>query len=350
MKLNNKALIILNLGSPDSYEVKDVRKYLNEFLMDEKVIDISSVLRQVIVKGFIVPFRAPKSAKAYQSVWTERGSPLKVITEDFANQVQDNLEMPVTIAMRYGNPTPAESLKDLESRTKNLEEILIAPMYPHYAMSSYETAVEYITNHIHSLRKDIQLRILKPFYNEPGYISSLAESIKPYLSQNNFDAYLFSYHGLPIRHLKKSDTTNNHCYSSNNCCKIKSLAWDTCYKHQVKTTTKLVAERLNLDSKKVIVSFQSRIGSDKWIQPFTDKELEELPKRGVKKLLVVCPAFVADCLETLEEIDDRGKETFMHNGGETFVRVPCLNTSSNWVTTFTAYSKGYETDYKNWWN
>jgi len=350
MKSNNKGLIIINLGSPDSYKVKDVRKYLKEFLMDERVIDIPSVLRQMIVKGFIVPFRAPKSAKAYQSVWTERGSPLKVITEDFANQVQNNLEMPITIAMRYGNPSPEDALKDLERRTENLEEILIAPLYPHYAMSSYETALIHITSHIQSLRKDIKLRILKPFYNEPAYISSLAESIKPYLAQNDFDAYLFSYHGLPIRHLKKSDTTNNHCYATKSCCETKSMAWDTCYKHQVKTTTKLVTEKLNLDSKKVIVSFQSRLGSDKWIQPFTDKELEELPKRGVKKLMVLCPAFVADCLETLEEMDDRGKETFMSNGGEVFVRVPCLNASPNWINTFTAYCTGCDTDYKDLWD
>ena len=172
MKSNNKGLIIINLGSPDSYEVKDVRKYLDEFLMDEKVIDIPALLRQIIVKGFIVPFRAPKSAKAYQSVWTERGSPLKVITEDFANQVQNKLEMPVSIAMRYGNPTPEDALKNLESKTENLEEILIAPMYPHYAMSSYETALEHIVKHIQSLRKNIKLRILKPFCSIYGFILS----------------------------------------------------------------------------------------------------------------------------------------------------------------------------------
>jgi len=349
MKSNSKGIIIINLGSPDNYDVKSVRKYLNEFLMDERVIDIPSVLRQIIVKGIVVPFRAPKSAEAYQYVWTEQGSPLKVITEEFAVQVQNNLEVPVTIAMRYGSPTPAEALIDLENRVENLQEILIAPMYPHYAMSSYETALLHITEHVKSLRKDIKLRILKPFYNDPEYIASLAESIKPYLVQNDFDAFLFSYHGLPIRHLKKSDTTNNHCYSNKSCCKIKSKAWDTCYKHQVKITTKLVVEKLNLDSEKVIVSFQSRLGSDKWIQPFTDKEIEELPGRGIKKLMVLCPAFVADCLETLEEMDVRGKETFMNNGGEVFVRVPCLNTSADWVKTFSAYCMGYENEYKALW-
>lgn len=350
MKLNNKGLIILNLGSPNSYTVSDVRKYLNEFLMDEKVIDVPFVLRTLIVKGFIVPFRAPKSAKAYQSVWTKNGSPLINITKEFATAIQNQLELPVTIAMRYGNPTPAEALKELQSKTEKLDEILIAPMYPHYAMSSYETALEQVVNYIKANYKNIKIKVLKPFYNEPAYINSLVESIKPYLSQNNFDGYLFSYHGLPIRHLKKSDTTNSHCYSSDACCEIKSLAWDTCYKHQVKVTTQLVVEKLNLDKDKVKLTFQSRLGSDKWIQPFTDIALEELPKQGVKKLLVLCPAFVADCLETLEEMDDRGKESFIKNGGETFVRVPCLNTAAKWIETFTVYCKEYNGSYKHLWN
>jgi ferrochelatase len=350
MNSKNKGLIILNLGSPDSYKVSDVRKYLGEFLMDERVIDIPKVLRKIVVKGFIVPFRAPKSAKAYASIWTEKGSPLRFITEEFATKVQKKLSMPVSVAMRYGNPTVAEALKELESNVEHLEEVLIAPMYPHYAMSSYETAVEDVTKQIRALRKDIRLRILKPFYNEPAYITSLAESIKPYLSQHDFDGYLFSFHGLPIRHLRKADPTQHHCYSSESCCETKSKAWDTCYKHQVKTTARLVAEELKLDSKKVMISFQSRLGSDKWIQPFTDKVLELLPNQGIKKLMVLCPAFVADCLETVEEMDDRGQKSFLNSGGETFVRVPCLNSSDFWVETFTDYCTGYESYYKDLWN
>ena len=350
MKEKNRGLIIINLGSPNSYAVKDVREYLNEFLMDERVIDIPAIWRSMLVKGIISPFRAPKSAKAYKSVWTERGSPLKVITEDFAGLVKQKVDMPVSIAMRYGSPTPANAIAELEKSVSQLDEILIAPMYPHYAMSSYETALEHAVGQIQNLRKGAKLRILKPFYNDPAYISSLAESIRPYLDKQQFDGFLFSYHGLPVRHLKKSDTTKAHCYSSNSCCEIKSLAWDTCYKHQVKDTTRLVAEQLNLPNDKVVVSFQSRLGSDKWIQPFTDKELEELPKRGIKKLMVLCPAFVADCLETLEEMDDRGKETFMQSGGEVFVRVPCLNTSTDWVNTFAGYCAGIDEKYKQLWN
>ncbi|MBA3649056.1 MAG: ferrochelatase [Chitinophagales bacterium] len=350
MNSNNKGLIIINLGSPESYLVRDVRKYLKEFLMDERVIDIPSLLRQILVKGIIVPSRSGKSAKAYQSIWTSKGSPLKVITEEFANIIESKIEIPVSVAMRYGNPTPADALKDLKNKAEKLDQVLIAPMYPHYAMSSYETAVAHVKNQILSLLKNCKIHVLKPFYNEPAYISSLAANMKSYLAKYDFDAFLFSYHGLPIRHLQKSDTTKNHCYMNDDCCEIISAAWQTCYKHQVKTTTQLVSEKLNLDAKKVMISFQSRLGSDKWIQPFTDKLLAELPKQGVKKLLVSCPAFVADCLETQEEIDLRGRKIFLKNGGEIFERVNCLNTSDEWTETFSSYCKNSETTYKDWWN
>jgi ferrochelatase len=343
-------LILLNLGSPDSYSVADVRKYLREFLMDESVIDIPWAFRTLLVKGIIVPFRAPNSARAYQTIWTSQGSPLKVITMQFKDALQQQLSIPASVAMRYGSPTPEVAFKELRSKVEGLEEVLIAPMYPHYAMSSYETAIEHAVSHIRSVQKDISIRILKPFYNEPAYIESLAASIRPYLEGDEYDGYLFSYHGLPVRHLRKSDTTRNHCYVSGDCCEIKSLAWDTCYKHQVKITTKLVTEKLGFDQAKVTLTFQSRLAGDKWLQPYTDIALEELPKKGIKKLLVLCPAFVADCLETLEEMDDRGKEIFMHNGGEVFTRVPCMNTQPEWVRTVAKYCEGYEKEYAAMWS
>ena len=337
MNSNEKGLIVLNLGSPNSYSVRDVRIYLNEFLMDEKVIDMTFLLRKLLVQCIIVPFRAPKSAHAYRSIWSEKGSPLVKISNDFCHEIEQRTKMPVSLAMRYGNPTPAESLKQLESKAPHLREILIAPMYPHYAMSSYETALEHLYNYIRKARPELSVKVLKPFYNEPAYINALVESIKPFLSKHNYDNILFSYHGLPVRHLKKSDTTKNHCYVNGQCCEVESEAWNTCYKHQVLKTSQLVAQALNLDKAKVKVTFQSRLGSDKWMQPFTDKTLEELPKNGIKKLLVICPAFVADCLETLEEIDMRGKETFINSGGEIFERVPCLNTNDVWLQTFADY-------------
>lgn len=350
MNKTGKGLIVINLGSPDSPTVPDVRKYLNEFLMDGRVIDIPAPIRALVVKGFIVPFRAPKSAKAYRSIWSNQGSPLKVITDEFAALVEEKINMPVAVAMRYGNPNPARALELLKKKAGVLNEILIAPMYPHYAMSSYETALEYMLEQIRKEVPAAKLRILKPFYNEPAYINALVASIQPHIAANNFDGYLFSYHGLPVRHLKKSDITKNHCYSSGNCCEIKSAAWQTCYKHQVKVTTQLVAEKLGLEKEKIHLTFQSRLGSDKWIQPFTDEALMELPKKGVKKLLVLCPAFVTDCLETLEEMDDRGKEEFMAHGGEQYVRVPCLNTSTQWVETFSTYCNEYQGSHKHLWS
>jgi protoporphyrin/coproporphyrin ferrochelatase len=347
---NKKGIILINLGSPDSPAVPDVKNYLREFLMDEQVIDIWKPFRTLLVKGIILPLRSPKSAKAYSTIWTEKGSPLKVITNEFAEFVEIQTHLPVTIAMRYANPTPSAALDSLLKKQPDTEEILLAPMYPHYAMSSYETAVEHFKNSISERFKKIKIRVLKPFYKEAGYIYALAESIKPYLQQENFDGYLFSYHGLPVRHLKKSDTTKSHCYSSNACCETVSKAWDTCYKHQVKTTTQLVADLLQLNREKVFISFQSRLGSDEWIQPFTEVMLKEFPQKGVKKLLVVCPAFVTDCLETLEEIDERGNEIFMKSGGEKLVRVPCLNTNERWISAFSEYSINADTTYKHVWS
>ena len=350
-KMSKKGLIIINLGSPESYSVKDVQVYLREFLMDEKVIDIPFLFRSIVVKGFIVPFRAKNSAEAYKTVWTDKGSPLKVITMEFSELVQKQLDIPVVVAMRYGNPTPQAALEELERKAGGpLDEILVTPMYPHYAMSSYETALDHVKDYIHAKRPQVKFRVLKPFYNEPGYIASLAESIRPYLNEQNFDGYLFSYHGLPVRHLKKSDPTKKHCYASGDCCELKSIAWETCYKHQVKETTKLVVEKLKLDPAKVMLTFQSRLEGDKWLQPYTDKYLEDLPKQGVKKLLVLCPAFVADCLETLEEINVRGKESFISSGGEKLVNAPCMNTDPTWVNTFVAYCKEHEGKYASLWN
>ena len=347
--MKKSGLIILNLGSPDSDSVADVGKYLREFLMDERVIDIPFIPRFILVKGIIVPFRAPKSAKAYSTIWTKEGSPLKVITMQFRELIQLQINIPATVSMRYGSPTPEVALRELESQVVGLDEILIAPMYPHFAMSSYETAVEHISSHIRAIRKDVTLRFLKPFYKDPAYINALAASIRPYLDGQEYDGYLFSYHGLPVRHLRKSDTTHNHCYVSGDCCEVKSIAWETCYKHQVKDTTRLVAEKLGLAPEKITLTFQSRLAGDKWLQPYTDVALEELPKKGIKKLLVLCPAFVTDCLETLEEMDDRGREIFMHNGGEVFTRVPCMNTNKEWVETVAAYCNGYEAEYAGLW-
>ena len=351
--MQKRFLILVNLGSPDSFQVPDVRKYLRQFLSDERVIDAPYLVRKMIVEGFILPFRPKKSAHAYQTVWMEEGAPLKVLTENFRKALLPLVDAHTAVAMRYGNPTPEAALRELENQVpiaigSNIDEIFLAPLYPHYAMSSYETAYLYVIEKIKALRPNIKFKILQPFYDETEYINSLSESIAPFI-EKPFDHLLFSYHGLPVRHLKKSDPTKKHCYQLDDCCDVKSRAWDFCYKHQTIQTTKLVASRLKIPVHKFSYSFQSRLGSDEWIKPFTDVQLQKFPGQGIKNLLVVCPAFVADCLETLEEIEMRGKETFIAAGGESFTFIPCMNTNLKWVETFAGYFNRAESSYQNLW-
>lgn len=322
-------VVLMNLGSPDSTEVKDVRRYLKQFLMDERVIDVPFLARYILINGIIVPFRAPKSAEAYKTIWTKEGSPLVVLTKQLQAALQQQVTVPVEVSMRYGNPTMKSAFDKLLNEHPDLDEVLAIPLYPHYAMSSFETAVEY-AKEIHTENKyPYKLTFLQPFYNDPGYIHALAENIRPYL-EHTHDHILFSYHGIPGRHIRKSDTTGCHCMKVENCCEVASPAHATCYRHQVFTTTRLVMEQLGVPRERYSIAFQSRLGKG-WLQPFTDKRLEEMPKEGIKKLLILCPAFVSDCLETLEEIDERGKESFMEAGGETYTMIPCLNTNPLWV-------------------
>lgn len=330
----------MNLGSPDSTEVKDVKRYLDEFLMDERVIDKPWLFRALLVKGIIVPFRAPKSAEAYKSIWTDEGSPLIVISEQLRDAVQKEVEEPVLIAMRYGHPSPKAAFDQLVKENPDLEEVIAIPMYPHYAMSSYETAVEYAKEQHQKGGYRFKLTTIKPYYNNEDYLHALSESIKPYL-EGDWDQILFSYHGVPERHIHKGDVTGQHCLKVPNCCEVPSPAHQYCYRHQCLATTKLVAERLNIAKEKWSLSFQSRLGRDPWLQPYTAARLEALPREGVKKLLVVCPAFVSDCLETLEEIAVEGKETFLHAGGEKFEMVPCLNAHPLWVGALAKWTKEY---------
>jgi ferrochelatase len=346
--MQKRFLILINLGSPDSFQVSDVRKYLRQFLSDERVIDAPYLVRKMIVEGFILPFRPKKSAHAYQTVWMKEGAPLKVLTENFRNALRPLVDAHTAVAMRYGNPTPEAALRELEKQSSDIREIFIAPLYPHYAMSSYETAYLYVIEKIKALRPDVKFKILQPFYDETNYVDSLSESIAPYL-EKPFDHLLFSYHGLPVRHLKKSDPTKKHCYLTDDCCDVKSEAWNFCYKHQTIQTTKLVASRLKIPAHKFSYSFQSRLGSDEWIKPFTDEQLKKFPAQGIKKLLVVCPAFVADCLETLEEIAMRGKESFLAAGGESFTFIPCMNANMKWVETFVNYFNEAESTYQHLW-
>jgi protoporphyrin/coproporphyrin ferrochelatase len=320
----------MNLGSPDSTGTADVRRYLNEFLMDGRVIDSPYLSRLLLVKGIITPFRAPKSAEAYRSVWTKEGSPLVVITRQQKEALQQVMSEPVVIAMRYGNPSMKAAYEELLRIAPQVEEVVLLPLYPHYAMSSYETAVE----HAREVHKDssykFNISFVPPFYNHPAFIKALADSIRPYLS--NTTHFLFSYHSIPERHIHKSDITGGHCLRSADCCTTPSPAFNFCYRHQCFVTTQLVVEALGLPADRYSVSFQSKLGRSEWLKPATTMRMDQLPQEGVKDLAVICPAFVSDCLETLEEIAIREKENFMKAGGTSFVYIPCVNTQQQWIS------------------
>lgn len=321
----------MNLGSPDSTGVPDLRKYLNEFLTDRRVID-SWFVRNFLVRTIIVPRRAPESAKAYQTIWTKNGSPLVEITKQLAGKLQEELPEPVVIAMRYGNPGMEQAYEELLKRLPGLEEVTAIPLYPHYAMSSYETAVEHAKTIYQQKKYPFKLKFIPPIYQDKRYIHAMSENMRPYL-EKEFDHLLFSFHGIPERHIKKSDPTHRHCLATSDCCTTSSVAHATCYRHQCLKTMNLIAGELDIPADKYSFSFQSRLLKDPWLKPYTDFRIQEMPKEGIKKLMVVCPAFVSDCLETLEEIEIRGKESFLESGGEEFGMIPCLNTHPLWVHT-----------------
>ncbi|TNE27274.1 MAG: ferrochelatase [Bacteroidetes bacterium] len=323
------AALLVNLGSPDSTEVKDVKKYLDEFLMDKRVIDYPFLFRALLVRGIILNTRPRKSAEAYKSIWWDEGSPLIVLTKRLQKKVQNGTSLPVEIAMRYGNPSIASSLKKLMESNSDLKKVYVLPLYPHYAMSSFETVVEKVKEEAAVICPGVELDFQDPFYNDEDYINILAESIRPSL-QEPFNKVLFSYHGVPERHILKGDVTGCHCLKTENCCSTPSPAHAQCYRHQCFETTRLVAEKLGLTTDQYSVSFQSRLGRDPWLTPFTDATLEEYGKSGMEKLIVVCPAFVSDCLETLEEIQVEGAEEFIAAGGKSIDVVDCLNDRDDW--------------------
>ena len=328
--MHKKAILLLNLGSPKSTKTSDVRKYLNEFLMDERVIDVPYLLRLLLVRGIISPLRSFSSAKKYKTIWTDEGSPLVVITEKLTKQVEDFTGIPTYFSMRYTTHAPQDVMKQMLDDNPDLDEVVLLPLYPHYAMSSYETGVEYAVKAHREAGYKFDLKIVPPFYNQSHFVKALAERIRPSL-EKDFDQLLFSYHGIPERHVRKTDVTEKHCLQMDNCCSVDSEAHKYCYRHQVVETTKLVAKELGLAEDKYAFSFQSRLGADAWLKPYTAKRLDELPEEGIKKVIVVCPAFVSDCLETLEEMHEEGQEIFMEAGGESFEVVPCLNNEMTWV-------------------
>ena len=330
---------MINLGSPDSTSIPDVKKYLDEFLMDKRVIGKSYIFRWILVKLIILNTRPKKSAKAYKKIWWKEGSPLIVLSERLFNKVEKALDIPVALAMRYGSISINKGINKLVN--KGINEILVLPLYPHYAMSSYETVVEKVKEEVNDNFPDVKIKIVPPFYQNDQYIDLLSSKIFNTIKKIQYDHILFSYHGIPVSHLKISDTTNNHCYKTKDCCNVKSAAHQTCYKHQVLETTKLVVEKLNIGEDKYSNSFQSRLPNEPWLKPYTDSELVRLAKAGKKRLVIVTPAFVTDCLETLEEIAMEGKEEFIEAGGEQYSYVPCLNDDQNWAKLISDWTKDY---------
>ncbi len=325
-----EAILLVNLGSPDSYAVKDVRKYLGEFLMDERVVDFSKWFRTFLVKGIILNTRPPKSAEAYKSIWWDEGSPLMVLSERLQAKVQEYTNLPVALGMRYGNPSIKHAISELLKDHPDLERLSLIPLYPHYAMSSYETVVVKAREVVEAHFPQLEMKVQRAFYNDQRYIDILSESINTGLPAE-YDHLLFSYHGVPERQITGSDVSKAHCLRLDNCCAKDSPAQSFCYRHQTLATTDLVARQLNLEAGKYSTSFQSRLGPIKWLDPYTDKTIASLAQQGVKKLAVVCPAFVSDCLETIEEIGEEGRDIFLENGGEEFTLIPCLNDQNDWA-------------------
>lgn len=326
--MHKYAILLVNLGSPNSTSVEDVRRYLEEFLSDDRVIDSPKLIQQLILHYFILPKRPKQSAEAYRTIWTDEGSPLIVTSRNLQALLQERVEETVELAMRYGKPSIPDAIARLKEQ--GIERLLLVPLYPHYAMSSYETVVVRVMEEVAEQMPNMTVKTVQPFYNEPAYIEALYESAKPYL-ESEFDHLLFSYHGIPVRHLKKADSSKGHCQIVPNCCETCSPVHSTCYKAQCLATTAAFVERAQLGSDRYSVSFQSRLGREPWLEPYTDQTLPKLAKEGKKRVLVMMPAFVSDCLETLEEIAGEGKELFMEAGGESFQAIPCLNEHPSWI-------------------
>jgi len=325
----SKGVLLVNLGSPDSPSVPDVRRYLREFLMDGRVLDVNWLTRFCVVNFAILPSRPKESAHAYQSIWTKEGSPLVVTSRHVLAKLRERVRVPVELAMRYQNPSIPDAVRKLASA--GAEDVLMIPLFPHYAMSSFETAVERVKEVAASAAPKMKIQVQPPFYDHPDYIAALTGSAKEHLDAG-YDHLLFSFHGIPERHLRKSDPTGHHCLATPNCCETASPAHATCYRAQCFKTAAAFVKKAAIPAGKHSISFQSRLGRDPWLRPYTDHVLPELAAKGVKKVLVICPAFVSDCLETLEEIGIRGRASFLEAGGVDCQLIPCMNEHPLWIT------------------
>ena len=327
---SRKGLLLVNLGTPDAPEAGAVRRYLAEFLADPRVLDINPAGRWALLNLIILPTRPAKSAEAYRKVWTDEGSPLLVFSQALAAAVDAALpDMEVVLAMRYGSPSIAEGMAAL--RDAGCDELIVFPLYPQYAASSTASTIDKVYTEAKKSWKPPFITIVPPFFDDERFIKAFAAVGQPVLDEADADHVLMSFHGLPERHMRRGDLSGKVCLTSADCCATLSDGNRNCYRAQCYATARELADVLGLKSDGYTVAFQSRLGRTPWIKPYTDEALVALAERGVKRLAVFCPAFVADCLETLEEIAIRAKEDFLAAGGEDLVLVPSLNAHPAWV-------------------
>jgi ferrochelatase len=331
-------LLLINLGTPEAPTPRAVRRYLREFLSDPRVIDIHPLLRALLVHLFILPFRPRRSAAAYQKVWSERGSPLLMHSLDLAEAVAARLGpgWRVKLGMRYGQPALDATLSELCAQ---VDRLIILPLYPQLAMSSTGSSLSTVFSALAARLNPPPVCVVEPFFDAPEFLSAFVARGAPVLEKEQPDHVLFSFHGLPERQMRKADESGRHCLVRSDCCAQLCRENRNCYRAQCFTTARLLAERLGVSADRYTVCFQSRLGTSPWIVPHTDRVLPELAKAGKRRLVVFCPAFVADCLETLEEIGLRGRDDFLRAGGEALTLVPSLNATPEWADAVVALVK-----------
>ncbi len=327
--MSQTAVLLINLGTPDSSSVSDVRKYLREFLMDGRVIDIPFWRRWLLVNLIIAPFRAPQSAKGYHEVWTKEGSPLKVYSEKIVTLLQQALgkDYNVVLGMRYQNPSIKEALNQFKD--KGIKRMIVIPLYPQYASASTGSSMEEFFKQIKTWQIIPSVKIISQFLEHPEFINAFAKIGREYMAKTQYDHFVFSYHGLPERQILKG-SCNNYCRLGD-CCSVYHSKNPYCYRAQCFQTTRLLAKALRIDEKDYTICFQSRLGKEPWIKPYTDHKITEFIQKGYKKILVFSPSFVADCLETTVEIGMEYKKLFIDAGGQEWDLVESLNINSAWV-------------------
>ena len=324
----NEGVLLINLGSPKELSKKSVRQYLRVFLSDDNVVDLPKFFQQFILRLFILPFRPKNTLEAYEKIWTKEGSPLIISTASIADKLTEKTGWNVEYAMRYEEPSIEKALHKFKKNEIN--KIYVISLYPHNAMATTVTTELETKNVAMNISNDFELIFTKPFFDNEEYINAMVNSIRPYVENKSYDKIIFSYHGIPKRQAKKTDETGEHCFSTSNCCEVENDGSKDCYRSHTRIASDLTAKKLGLEDDQWEIAYQSRIGPG-WLTPFTDKRLAKLPEEGKDNIAILCPSFISDCLETLEEIDIRGRETFLKAGGKKMTYIPCLNDSEDTI-------------------